>query len=104
MKWIRKYAAVPAAMQPRNIQPIQLAEPSFLYQLDAPFNEGGINIWGGNLQANNCYDSTAATKAAKLFVAAEDMLAALKGLCEVGVPGAPRWDAAHTAIAKAEQG
>lgn len=87
--------------QPKDPQPIQMIEPGFLYQLDAPADEDGSNIWSGGLQPNNGYDAEYLLKATRLFAAAEDMLAALRGLCEVPVPGAARWEAARAAIAKA---
>ena len=59
-------------------QPIAICEPSFVYQLSASLEEGGVNLWSGNLNPNNGFVDSHAIKAAKLFAAAEDMLAALK--------------------------
>ena len=92
-------------------QPIQLtASGNFLYQLDAPIDEGGKNLWSGQLQQNNRYGPEAALKAAKLFAAAEDLLAALtKMVDEFGeLPGLTHDERAviyqaRRAITKAEQ-
>jgi threonine aldolase len=65
------------------IQPIQLTGDTFLYQLDAPLDAGGCNLWSGNLQANNGFNLEYATKAAKLFAAAPALLAALEATAGV---------------------
>lgn len=53
------------------------ADGTYLYQLDVtPGNLGG-NLWGGAIHAQNCNDAVHVEKAVKLFLAAEDLLAAL---------------------------
>lgn len=53
---------------------------AFLYQLDDGTLENGlrINLWSGHLHPNNCYPPTHAERAAVLFEAAPDLLAALQ--------------------------
>lgn len=48
---------------------------TFLYKLD---DQTKNNLWSGSIQPNNGHDPIHAQKAAKLFAAAEDLLAMLK--------------------------
>lgn len=57
--------------------PIQAVGKDFLYQLDASPNSLKTNLWSGQLSPNNDYSPEYAEKAVKLFLAAEDLLAAL---------------------------
>jgi hypothetical protein len=50
---------------------------TFLWQMDSP-SGAGINLWSGKLSANNGYPQEHVERAAALFVAAPDLLAALK--------------------------
>lgn len=56
--------------------PIQAAG-TYLYQLDVTKGNLGVNLWGGALQAHNGNSDAYVNKAVKLFLAAEDLLAAL---------------------------
>ena len=84
----------------------------FLWQLDSP-SGSGINLWSGQLSANNGYSPRHAEQAARLFVAAPDLAAALRGLMELtrpmfvvqtsdGVVTHPAYAAGLAALAKVE--
>jgi hypothetical protein len=60
---------------PQKIQ----AVGTFLYKLD---DQTKNNLWSGSIQPNNGHDPIHAQKAAKLFAAAEDLLAALKDIVD----------------------
>lgn len=57
--------------------PIQ-AIGTYLYQLNITPGHQNNNLWAGHLYAQNRHSSVHLEKAVKLFLAAEDMLAALK--------------------------
>lgn len=52
----------------------------YLYQLDNQYhgNVRGANLWSGALSVNNRHDPKYLQRVVKLFLAAEDMLAALE--------------------------
>lgn len=90
---------------PFDPSPILFIGNSFLYQLDGHPTKPS-NLWSGSLHPNNSYGPQYRDKAAKLFMAAEDMLAALNKLTEwminTGVDTqTPEFAAAVDAIEKA---
>lgn len=66
-------------IQPGPVQVVTTWDGSaYLYQLNTTEGLMKTNLWGGSLSVHNCNEPEHLNKAVKLFLAAEDMLAALQ--------------------------